>query len=192
MVFEVIAHNWFCSYLSNHFQCTKYMNATSDLSKISCGIPQRSLFGPLLFIMYIYQSSHCFSFILYADDTNILCCNKDVPSLFNNANTHLSYVCNWFKANRLLLNLKKCNYMYMISCNRNKKCAIHNLNILISNQQILKVDFIDSHLTWKPNINKTCKKVSKSIGIISRRKPVFPDKVLRTLYCSLILPYLSL
>ena len=92
-----------------------------------------------------------------------MCCNKDLPSLFNDANTHLSYVCSWFKANRFSLNLKKC--YYMIVCNRNKKCAVHNLNISISNQHIAKVDFIkfldvfiDSHLPWKPHINETCKK----------------------------------
>ncbi len=175
------------------------MNVTSDLSKISYGVPQGSLLGPLLFILYIndiYRSSEKLSFILYADDTNVLCSNKDLPSLFNDANNHLSSVCEWFQANRLSLNLQKCNYM--IFCNKKKKCDINNLKITISDHKIPKVDFtkflgvyIDSRLAWKVHITEICKKISKSIGIISRLKSVFPNEILRTLYCSLILPYLS-
>ncbi len=115
---------------------------------------------------------------------------------FNDANNHLSSVCEWFQANRLSLNLQKCTYM--IFCNKKKNCDVHNLKIIISNHEIPKVDFtkflgvyIDSRLSWKVHITEICKKISKSIGIISRLKSVFPDEILRTLYCTLILPYMS-
>ena len=79
-----LAQSWYNSYLSNRYQCTKYKNCMSESKKIVCGVPQGSLLGPLLFILYIndiVKVSKNPSYILYADDTNILFNGNDLASL---------------------------------------------------------------------------------------------------------------
>ena len=96
----------------------------------------------LLFIIYINDicnSSNLFSFLLYADDTNVLCSNKDLFTLFHDANAHLNNVSEWFMANILSLNYKKRNFIICCNTNMNKK-RLHNVNITMCNELIPQVD----------------------------------------------------
>ena len=179
-----VAHDWFESYLNKHQQCVKFNNCLSDLKCICCGVPQGSLLGPLLFLIYIndiLKSSKLLSFILYADDTSIFYCKKNLTSLFEIVNKELA---NTFKANRLSLNLLKCKYM--IFCNR-KGDNLHNLNNELDGTSVQRFNkfkflgvFIDEKLIWNFHIEETVSKVSKSIGVISRLKHLlFPLKYLK-------------
>ena len=72
--FRGVPHDWFTDYLNNRQQCTKYESSMSEFNNIVCGVPQGSLLGPLLFLIYIndiYKSTPELSFVLYADDTNL-------------------------------------------------------------------------------------------------------------------------
>ena len=225
-------YDWFASYLSNRSQCTKYESCLSDFKYITCGVPQGSLLGPLLFIIYvndICNTSELLSLILYADDTTILYSNNNLKSLFDVVNRELTSISDWFKANRLSLNLTKCNYI--IFSNRNKPSNSSNLNIVIDERVIHRVHkytflgvfidervihrvhkytflgvFIDERVIHrvhkytflgvfidekKHHITEIESKVSRSIGVINRLKHVVPLEILKTLYCSLVLPYLS-
>ena len=192
------ALDFFSSYLDNRLQCTRFGSFVSDFKTITCGIPQGSLLGPLLFIIYIndlYKSAHDLSFILYADDTNIFISNPNLESLCNIANRGLSQVCEWFRANKLSINIRKCNFM--IFHNGKKFCA-NDICIKINNVVLPRVDkvkflgvYLDSSLSWKYHISEVESKVSKSIGIIYRIKNLVPRFVLRMLYCTLVLPYLT-
>ena len=81
---------------------------------MSCGVPQDSILGRKLFIMYINdicKVSQVFKCILFADDTNLLCCDRDLNELVRMINGGLEQLKTWFSVNRLSLNISKTNYM---------------------------------------------------------------------------------
>ena len=109
---------WFQSYLSNRKQFIEYQqeNKTSntELSNIICGVPQGSILGPLLFIIYVNdlcQTSEFLKPIIFADDTNFFCKSKTVKTLFLKANIKLEKISEWFQANKLSLNEDKTRFI---------------------------------------------------------------------------------
>ena len=109
-----IINDWFSSYLLGRSQVTEVDTYLSSKSQISCGVPQGSVLGPLLFLIYIndiHNSSNKLSFYLFADDTNLLYADKNLKSLEETVNNELLKVSEWLNANKLTLNAKKSNYV---------------------------------------------------------------------------------
>ena len=98
---------WFKSYLSNRTQFVKYNEADSELLFTKQVVPQGSILGPLLFLLFIndiVESSRKLHYVLYADDTNIFYSGKNLNDLIFEANVELQKVANWFSANKLKIN----------------------------------------------------------------------------------------
>ena len=107
-------NDWFRSYLEDREQFVLLNDVSSNKRKITTGVPQGSILGPLLFLVYINdicKSSDLLRFILYADDTNIFYSCESVDQLCDVVNRELQGVVQWFKANRLSVNLKKTNFV---------------------------------------------------------------------------------
>ena len=105
-----VSDDWFKSYLSNRSQCLSINGCESSLVAINCGVPQQSVLGPLLFLLYINDLNQAIKFCKvhhFADDTNLLCLNNSIKKLNKQVNADLKHLLNWLNANTILLNVKK-------------------------------------------------------------------------------------
>ena len=112
--FRGIVNQWFSSYLSNGTQTTEIGSHISSKLSINCGVPQGSVLGPLLFLLYINDIQYCSSnlqFFLFAEDTNALYAHKDLKTLEPTVNAELHNLYNWLTSKKLSLNIKKSNYV---------------------------------------------------------------------------------
>ena len=108
------ACNWFKSYLNNRRQYVSYNQADSKYMTITCGFPQGSILGPLLFILYINDIenvSDILNPILFADDTSLFHAHTCFNTLIEEVNIEIQKISTWFHTNKLSLNTKKSNFI---------------------------------------------------------------------------------
>ena len=107
---------WFKNYLNDREQFVDINGVQSDKKKILCGVPQGSVLGPLLFLIFINDLPNATDFLtlLFADDTTFQISGVDIDQLYSIANSELEKSSVWFKANKLTLNVKKTKYMLYI------------------------------------------------------------------------------
>jgi len=108
-----IANEWFRSYLSNRQRFVAINNSDSSTLHITCGVPQGSVLGPLLFLIYIndfINSLSIFDFHLIADDSNLFSSDKDLQHLEETINRELGEINTWPRANKLSLNIDKTHF----------------------------------------------------------------------------------
>ena len=170
----------------------------------TCGVPQGSVLGPLLFIIYIndiHKASDKLDFFLFADDTNILYADKDLKLLEDIVNQELFKLYDWLTAKKLTLNIKKTNFV--IFCPAKKKLTYYPRLTLFDNEinerlALERKEFvrylgiiIDNHLSWKHHIDHVAIKISHTIGLISKVRHFVPKTTLLNIYHSLVTPYLT-
>ena len=200
--------NWFYSYLQGRLQFTEYNGVCSDVVNLSTGVPQGSILGPLLFIIYmndIHAATSNFRAILYADDTNLvspLCSFSSSNSLNSNnlsevttgINKELSFVQEWLLINKLSVNINKTKFMMFHHPQRKIEHLVPALELNSEPlERVSEFNFLgltlDEHISWKPHVQKIANKISRTIGILRRLKNILPTPVLLTLYNTLILPH---
>ena len=150
-----IPYEWFKSYLTNRQQFTTVNNKQSELSSIEFGIPQGSILGPLLFLIYINDLSKAIIFSSvhhFADDTNILYVSSSLKNVNKKLNHALSNLVQWLRANKILLNVSKTEIVIFKS---HSKQITKHLNFCLNGQKIIPKNhtkylgiITDKHLTF--------------------------------------------
>ena len=137
-----IAKDWFNSYLSNRKQYVSIRGISSDELHVSCGVPQGSVLGPLLFLLYINDFENCsdlFDFHMFADDANLFFPHDSILRLEELINHNLIKVHSWLSANKLCLNTDKTNYViYRMP----QKIITHDLQLYINCDSIKQTSYV--------------------------------------------------
>ncbi len=182
---------WFESYLTNRKQYVFLNGVSSDTLHMTCGVPQGSVLGPLLFLLYINDLpniSNRLKFFLFADDTNIYFESNDLKTLEKIVNQELGSLSRWLNVNRLALNVSKTNFVIFRS---KRKALNHNVTLILNRKAIAQRDhvkylgvLVDQHLTWKHQVSVVAKKISRGVGILAKlRNSVNFDILVNIYYC---------
>ena len=192
-----IPYEWFRSYLNNRRRFISFNGTISEEDKITCGVPQGSILGPLLFLIYINDLttvSENYKALLFADDANLFFTKSDCNDVDYQICNELTKIQEWMNCNALSLNLNKTQYMIYTSKGRDAQ----DLDIKLNGtkiQRVFETKFlgvkIDAKLTWIPHIKFISKKLWKSIGIILKARKKIDTATMKSLYYAFVYPYLS-
>ena len=201
------------SYLTNRKQYVMYNDVPSETMDVKFGVPQGSILGPLLFLLYMNDIVNCFSdsevkFVLYADDTNIFISGPSREATYKKANLVLKHVSIYMKCNLLHINMSKCCYIhfkpaseYDDTCARTRPFANlldESRSIFINGKVITKVKdtkflgvVIDSKLNWIAHMQYIRKKLRSMTGAICRIRKSIPAELYLKIYNALFESHLS-
>ena len=188
-------YEWFNSYLRNRTQFVSYNTINSETMSITHGVPQGSIMGPLLFILYINDFSRAsdilFS-IMYADDTNVFIEGSTYDGIIDVLNVELTKLDTWLKANKLTINVKKTHYMvfHRSRIKSSKDVQINQHILSLAKSTTFLGIIIDDKLKWTNHINHVKNKISKAIGIINKTRDFIDRHTTKQLYYTFVYPYL--
>ena len=185
-----VAHDWFRSYLSQRKQYVNVNGSISTTNDLQHGVPQGSILGPLLFILFINDMPNIFPgahFILYADDANIIIKGKTTKDIEDKLNILIPKLINWVELNMLKLNTTKTKYMIISNIIKS------DFNITIKGNKINRVAhdrflgvLIDEKLNFDLHRKALAKKIANNCGVLFRGRHILNRESLNKLYFSFI------
>lgn len=178
------------SYLLNRTQVVSISGVLSDSKTINIGVPQGSILGPLLFLIYINDLADCLSphteSLLYADDTTIFTAHDSIPALTSQLNSDLQSVISWCHKNKLVINPSKTKYVIFSSRSKKRDNA---LPVYVNNHEIFPSDKctflgieLDCFLNFNEHINQIKRKTAYGIRVLLRARQYFALPTLTSLY----------
>ena len=189
--------SWFKSYLTDRTQQTQVLGTKStNINKLISSVPQGSILGPILFIIYVNDFPKCLRYsscLAFADDTTILMSEKNKKNLYEHANEELNNIDNWLVANKLSLNIVKTKCMHFKTLNT----PTPNLTLKIRNTPSQKISsfkllgvILDKHLSWKDHILSLKNKLQALLVVTTKTKPCLSKDSLLIIYHSLLISHI--
>lgn len=183
-----VALEWFKNYLQNRVQYVSINNACSDSLPIECGVPQGSILGPLLFLIYINDLAHVSPdaiSILFADDTNVIYRSQSYETLNKIINNELTLLSAWFNENKLALNVSKTKFMIIHFINQKPPDEFKVFLDGIELENVKSTKFlgvmINENLSWNDHMGYIANKLSRINGVLARPKRLLPLPVMKTI-----------
>ena len=186
------------SYLSNRSQYVSINGYDFGLAAINCGVPQGSVLGPLLFLLYINDLNQAIKFCKvhhFADDTNLLCLGNSIKKLKKLVNADLKRPVNWLNANKISLNVKKTE---MVIFKSKQKKLEGDLKIKLSGKRLYPTESvkylglkIDTNLSWQYHVNDFSVKLSRANTLLFKMRKYVSCKILRSICFAIFDSYLS-
>ena len=173
---------------------------SSDIDRnyeINYGVPQGSILGPLLFLMYIYDMQNIapIKSIVYADDTTLIVTGRSYVEALQKSNAILQRYYDYYTLNKLTLNGDKTKYM--IYSNKSKRICGNACNLYINGQKLKRVReikflgvIINDKLTWDNHKTYIKKKIARNLGILYKCRRIMDKNDLLSMYNCFVLPYL--
>ena len=192
--------DWFRSYLQGRTQCVQFKGKISDTMPITHGVPQGSILGPLLFILFMNDLPlHVDSSTdMYADDSTLCETGETVDELNVKLNDDMVCVNKGCHDNQMAANGDKTKVMLVTTYQKEAKLPKKELTVYYDNKPLKSVDSekllgvkIDKHLTWKEHVNQTANKISRNIALLRRIKAYLPHQTRITFYKAYIQPHID-
>ena len=182
------ANDWFKLFLANRTQYTNIIGSNSNSEKVMHGVPQSSVLGQLLFIIFINDLSVSIKSSKVHHFTNLLLINKSLKQVNKLINHDLALLVQWLRANKVSLNTSKTEILLF----RPKgKTITKHLNFRISGERIKTSTtvkylgvLLHAHHNWQPHIDSFVTKLSKAVSLLSKIRYYVPRYLLRTIYFS--------
>ena len=189
------------SHLTNRQQYVQIGNTVSSKQTMTCGIPQGSSLGPVLFLIYINGLPNCsnaLTFGIFADDTNVFASARNLKDLEEIVNSELKKVKIWCDVNRLSINFTKTNFMIIKSSKKKDdqvsikiESADGTINVLQKKQKIKYLGIlVDETMSFNHHISYICTRIARNNGIISKLRHCLTLLQMKQIY-TLIYPYIS-
>ena len=188
---------WIENYLNDRFQRTICNNILSSTNKVICGVPQGSILGPLLFLVYIndMENSLCdVKFQLYAEDTVIYCTGNDSVKVNTRLQNGVDNFTQWCAINQLTINTKKNKVMIFGSRYNIKKTNNVEINIedeilqIVPTYKYLGI-FMDQNLNFNYHLKNVINSISHKLYVFSKIRRYLSEKSAFIVYKSMVLPY---
>ena len=199
--FNEASIKWFSSYLSHRGHKTFCNNEYSNVDYIDIGVPQGSVLGPTLFLLFINDINNYLGNAtcnIYADDVLIYCNAPDVNSVNTKLQNSLLKIKEWYDRNMLHVNSTKTNSMLVTTKQREGRINRNSdayLDLMLDNEKLCNVRDckylgvnIDVNLTWSTHIDSLCKELNSIVWTLSRMRTVIPFESLMTIYKSIMQP----